>query len=165
VNVASGAAGRNSMPPTNTFFVDVHSTPFRYKQSSGAFLSTSASNGPSRTDFAHGYTNATAGSNPGTVVVDDGVDSPLIVVVVDELASGMVDEVGAGEEVVEVEGSDVSGRVDVSGRIVSPGAMVATGFVVVVSPEAERFVVPLAHAANRRPQESASAIAPAKRRC
>jgi len=134
-------------------------------------LSTSASNGPSRTDFAHGYTNATAGSNPGNVVVDDGVDSPLIVVVVDELASGMVDEVGAGEEVVEVEGSDVSGRidvsgrVDVSGRIVSPGAMVATGFVVVVSPEAERFVVPLAHAANRRPQESASAIAPAKRRC
>ena len=108
---------------------------------------------------------ATAGSNPGTVVVDDGVDSPLIVVVVDELASGMVDEVGAGEEVVEVEGSDVSGRVDVSGRIVSPGAIVATGFVVVVSPEAERFVVPLAHAANRRPQESATAIALAKSRC
>jgi ribosomal 50S subunit-recycling heat shock protein len=76
-----------------------------------------------------------------------------IEVVVDELASGMVDEVEAGEEVVvEV------GRIDVSGRIVSPGAIVATGFVVVVSPEAERFVVPLAHAANRRPQASVTAI-------
>jgi hypothetical protein len=76
-----------------------------------------------------------------------------IEVVVDESASGMVDDVGADEDVVEV------GSSDVSGRIVSPGAIVATGFVVVVSPEAERFVVPLAHAANRRPQASAKAIA------
>jgi hypothetical protein len=75
-----------------------------------------------------------------------------IEVVVDESASGMVDDVGADEDVVEV------GSSDVSGRIVSPGAIVATGFVVVVSPEAERFVVPLAHAANRRPQASVTAI-------
>ena len=122
-------------------------------------MSTRASNGPRRTDFAHGYNRATAGRNPGTVVeevdVDDGVGSPLIVVVVvDEVASGMVDEVGAGEDVVVEVGSS-----DVSGRIVSPGAIVATGFVVVVSPEAERFVVPLAHAANRRPHASVPAIA------
>jgi hypothetical protein len=76
-----------------------------------------------------------------------------IEVVVDESASGMVDDVGADEDVVEV------GSSDVSGRIVSPGAIVATGFVVVVSPEAERFVVPLAHASSRRPQASAKAIA------
>ncbi|CAB4669344.1 unannotated protein [freshwater metagenome] len=79
-------------------------------------------------------------------------------VVVDELDSGTVDDVGADDVVVEV------GSSDVSGRIVSPGATVATGFVVVVSPEAERFVVPLAHAANRRPQASAEAIAWAKSR-
>jgi hypothetical protein len=122
-------------------------------------LSTRASNGPRRTDFAHGYTNSNAGSNPGTVVeevdVEDGVGSPLIVVVVvDEVASGMVDEVGAEEDVVVEVGSS-----DVSGRIVSPGAIVATGFVVVVSPEAERLVVPLAQAANRRPHASVPAIA------
>ena len=79
-------------------------------------------------------------------------------VVVDELDSGTVDDVGADDVVVEV------GNSDVSGRIVSPGATVATGFVVVVSPEADRFVVPLAHAANRRPQASAKAIAWAKSR-
>ena len=78
----------------------------------------------------------------------------IVVVVVDEVASGMVDEVGAEEDVVVEVGSS-----DVSGRIVSPGAIVATGFVVVVSPEAERLVVPLAQAANRRPHASVPAIA------
>jgi hypothetical protein len=149
------------MPPTNTFFVDVHTTPVRYKQSSGALLSTSASKGPRRTDFAHEYTNAVAGSSPGTVVVVDDVDEledvdapfGIDVLVVEEFdpATVVVDSVGTWVLVV---GNNVVG-----GRIVSPGATVATGLVGVVSPAAERLVVLLAQPTNSRPQARATATA------
>lgn len=124
-------------------------------------MSTSASNGPSRTDFAHGYTCAAAGSSSGTVVVvvDDvdeleDVDASFIVVVVDESEPATVDEVDGDSAVVVEVGSNVVG-----GRIVSPGATVATGFVEVVSPAAERFVALLAQAANNRPQARVTATA------
>ncbi len=86
------------------------------------------------------------------VVVDDvdeldDVEAPLIVVVVDESEPGTVDDVDDDDTVVVEVGGNVVG-----GRTVSPGATVFTGFEGVVSPDAERFVVPLAQAANSRPQ-------------
>ena len=96
----------------------------------------------------------------GTDEVDD-VDAPLMVVeVVDASAPGTEDVVELDATVVEVVGTSV-----VAGRIVSPGATVFTGFVGVVSPEAERFVVLPAQAANNRPQTSVTASAFAKSRC
>ena len=84
----------------------------------------------------------------------------MVVEVVDASSPGTEDVVELDATVVEVVGTSV-----VAGRIVSPGATVFTGVVVVVSPEAERFVVPLLQAANKRPQESATAIARAINRC
>lgn len=84
----------------------------------------------------------------------------MVVEVVDASPPGTEDVVELDATVVDVVGTSV-----VAGRIVSPGATVFTGFVVVVSPEAERFVVPLLQAANKRPQESATAIARAINRC
>ena len=124
-------------------------------------MSTRASNGPRRTDFAQGYTCAAAGSSPGTVVVvvDDvdeleDVDAPFMIVVVDESEPETVVEVDGDSTVVVEVGSNV-----VEGRTVAPGATVATGSVVVVSPAAERFVALLAQAANNRPQARVTATA------
>lgn len=90
----------------------------------------------------------------------DDAEPPLTVVdVVEEAEPAMVDDVeDDGAAVVEV------GTAVVVGRIVAPGATVLTGFEVGVSPAADRFTVPLAHAANNSPLAMATARACVPRR-